>query len=513
MTESKIVTLDQMAEIARRIKAEGRSVVLCHGAFDLMHPGHIRHLTRAREEGDVLLVTVTGDRFVNKGPGRPVFPEGLRAETLASLQCVDYVAINHDLTAVPVLQKIQPTVFVKGQDYKDAEQDLTGNITLEKNAVEAGGGRIFYTEEITFSSSSLLNENFNLFPPATDSYLRRLKSDRPAAAMIQSLKGLQPLKALVVGEAILDEYCYSTPQGQTGKSGNILAVQYNYTEQFAGGTLAVANHLAGFVSEVTLLAGLGRPGPGRGPNHEAFFRKKLAPNVKPVFFYFEDAPTLVKRRFVDQDMNKLFEVYFHDHTPVTQRVEGDIRRWIEGMAPGFDLVLVPDYGNGFITSGMVDSLCSSARYLAVNTQLNSGNRGYHVVTRYPRADFVSLNEPEIRLAAHDRHAPLEEVAGRIADQVKAIHLAVTLGTKGAIMLDRSQGLVHEVPALSTRVVDRIGAGDAFLALSSLCLAGGLDAETALFVGSVAAALDVQIVCNRESIDPVGLHKYITTLLK
>jgi len=192
---------------------------------------------------------------------------------------------------------------------------------------------------------------------------------------------------------------------------------------------------------------------------------------------------------------------------------GSRSRWLGRHIADYDIVVVPDFGNGFISTGVIKVLCDRARYLAVNTQVNSGNRGFHVIHRYPRADFVSLNEPEVRLAAHNRHDPIEAVATTVSDRVHAKHFAVTRGTKGAIMLDRVKGMVHTVPALSTKVVDRIGAGDAFLSIAGLCLGGGLPAEVAAFVGSAAAALDVQIVCNREPVSATGLSKYVTTLLK
>jgi len=176
-------------------------------------------------------------------------------------------------------------------------------------------------------------------------------------------------------------------------------------------------------------------------------------------------------------------------------------------------VIVADFGNGFVSHEMVQLLCQKARFLAVNTQINSGNRGFHVINRYARADFVSLNEPELRLAAHNRHDLLELVCQEVANKLGVKGFAVTRGTKGVLFLDTEKEIFHKVPALSSRVIDRIGAGDAFLALASLCMAAGLDSRVANFVGSVAAAMDVQIVCNRESIDPVNLKKYATTLLK
>jgi rfaE bifunctional protein nucleotidyltransferase chain/domain len=507
VSSGKILTLDELAARCHDLKKQGKRVVLSHGTFDLMHAGHIRHLQRARQEGDVLMVTVTGDAYVNKGPGRPVFSEQLRAENLAALACVDYVAVNPATTAIDALHKIQPSIYAKGSDYRSHTDDITGNIAREQEAAEAHGGQVFYTDEITFSSSSLLNEHFGVFPPETREYLKAFRaswSDKDVHRMIGTLAGL---RVLVIGDAIIDQYHYTTPLGQTGK-GNILAVRYDSEEKFAGGAIAVANHIAGFAKNVTLVAGLGTI-----DSQEDFIRAKLQPNVSPTFFYLDGAPTVTKRRFVDADLAKLFEVYFYREDPVLGETDAEVCRWIDQHIKEFDVVVVPDFGNGFISAAMVTSLCAKAKYLAVNTQVNSGNRGYHVIHRYPRADFASLNEPEVRLAAHNRHDPIETVGSYVSDSVHAKHFAITRGTKGVMLLDRPKGMMHSVPALSTKVVDRIGAGDAFLSLAGLCLGGGLPAEVAAFVGSAAAALDVQIVCNREPVNPISLNKYITTLLK
>ena len=507
MTTQKILSLPEIAKTARALREQGKRVVLCHGTFDLMHTGHIRHLQCARQEGDVLCVTVTADAFVNKGPGRPVFNEQLRAESLAALACVDYVAINPAVTAVEILNEIRPNVYAKGSDYRSHGDDVTGNITLEQRAVEAHGGRLFYTDEITFSSSNLLNEHFNIFPPDTKEFLSGFRSRWSDKEVNRRISSLSELKVLVIGDAIIDQYHYTAPLGQTGK-GNILAVRYESEEQFAGGAIAVANHVAGFAKNVTLVTGLGSV-----DSHEEFIRSKLLTNVEPVFYHFQDAPTVTKRRFVDADLAKFFEVYFFREDPVLVETEAAVCRWLQQHLQAYDVVVVPDFGNGLITPNIIDTLCDKAKFLAVNTQINSGNRGYHVIHHYARADFVSLNEPELRLAAHNRHDPLEVVAEHVGTLANAQQLAVTRGTKGVIMHDRKNRMFHHVPALSTKVVDRIGAGDAFLSLAGLCLGAGLEPEIAAFVGSAAAAIDVQIVCNREPVSLVGLQKYVGTLLK
>ena len=503
----KIVSLKRASEISFEVKISGKKIVLCHGAFDLMHTGHIRYLQRARKEGDFLIVTVTADEFVNKGPGRPVFGEQLRAENLAALQCVDLVAINYEPTAITVIDGVRPNIYVKGIEYKDESVDVTGNISLERSAVESYGGAIFYTDEITFSSSSLLNEHFGVFTPETKSFLEGFSRQFSPSEIHKMVDSLSDLKVAVVGDAIVDQYHYVSTLGQTGK-GNVLAVQYENEEQFAGGAIAVANHVSQFVKDVTLVTGLGDI-----DSHEDFIRSKLEQNIELVIEYFVQAPTVTKRRFVDSDLNKFFEVYFYQEEPVLKAKGDRIIKWLQSNLKKYDVVIVADFGNGFINKQMVNVLTNNSKFLAVNTQINSGNRGYHVISQYERADFVSLNEPELRLAAHNRHDSLDSVCQKVAANVSAKYLSVTRGTKGVVMFEANKHQFNRVPALASRVIDRIGAGDAYLSLTSICLAKGLRPELSNFIGSVAAAMDVQIVCNRKPIDIVELKKYVTTLLK
>jgi rfaE bifunctional protein kinase chain/domain/rfaE bifunctional protein nucleotidyltransferase chain/domain len=506
-TAGKILPLESLPGKALQIRNAGKRVALCHGVFDLLHIGHIRHLKRARQEADVLIVSVTADEFVNKGPGRPVFNHLLRAENLAALECVDYVAINFQPTAINVIEAVRPHVYVKGSDYSQQNDDVTGNIAREQRAVERFGGRIFFTQELTSSSSRLLNEHFQVFSPETKAFLDGFKETYSYADVAAAVEKLADSRVLVVGDAIIDQYHYTSSLGQTGK-GNVLAVKYHKEESFAGGSVAVANHLAEFAKSVTLVCGL-----GARDSYETFIRSKLRANVEPEFFINPDAGTLIKRRYVGDDMAKLFEVYYMDESLVTSDLDAEICAWLDRHAASYDAVIVPDFGNGFISSGMTQVMSDRARFLAVNTQINSANRGFHAVTRYPCADFISLNEPELRLAAGERAGDLETIGKRIIEKLSAKQLAVTRGVRGVLMLDAATNTSYAQPALSGEVIDRIGAGDAFLSLAGLSLSAGLAPELAGFLGNVAAALNVQIVCNREAVQKVSLLKYVDTLLK
>ncbi|MEM1109178.1 MAG: adenylyltransferase/cytidyltransferase family protein [Planctomycetota bacterium] len=149
--------LDALADTARDHREAGRRVVLAHGCFDLLHVGHVRYLEAARALGDILLVTVTPDRFVGKGLGRPAFPDRQRAELLAALRCVDGVAINRWPTAIETLHLLQPDVYAKGQEYADAARNPESPVGRECAAAEAHGGQLALIDTEKLSSTAILN--------------------------------------------------------------------------------------------------------------------------------------------------------------------------------------------------------------------------------------------------------------------------------------------------------------------------------------------------------------------
>tara|TARA_B100001971_G_C17942297_1_gene408298 strand:- start:99 stop:584 length:486 start_codon:yes stop_codon:yes gene_type:complete len=151
----KIIELEKLERTIRGLKSGGRRVVHCHGCFDLMHPGHIKYFQAAKDMGDVLVVTVTPDVFVDKGPGRPVFNQDLRADSIAALECVDYVAINKWPTAEETLRLLRPDIYVKGQEFEKLE-DKTGKIQKEFEVIKEIGAELRFTHEIVFSSTELL---------------------------------------------------------------------------------------------------------------------------------------------------------------------------------------------------------------------------------------------------------------------------------------------------------------------------------------------------------------------
>ena len=152
--KKKILDLDSLKKIIRGFKEEEKIIVHCHGCFDLVHYGHIKHFKEAREQGDILIVTVTEDRYVNKGKGRPFFTEDQRCEFLEQLEIIDYLALNNAASSAAIIRFLAPDIYVKGIEYKNMQEDP--KLIEEMSAIESVKGKIYYTDDIVFSSTHLI---------------------------------------------------------------------------------------------------------------------------------------------------------------------------------------------------------------------------------------------------------------------------------------------------------------------------------------------------------------------
>jgi len=504
----KIKTIDEMGVLAYQLHAAGRTITLVHGTFDLLHMGHVRHLESARREGDILMVTVTADAHVIRTPDRPVFADHMRAEMLAALEYVDFVGVHDGVSAIDVIRTIRPEAYVKGADYANPEDDVTGKIVDERNAVEEHGGRLVITKDITFSSSSLLNKHFDLYDPELRDYLDDMRESGAVNEILELIERVKDFRVLLVGDAIVDEYQYVMPLGKSPKE-MMIATQFENREVFAGGVFAAANHIASFCKEIEVITSLGNL-----DSHEELIRKNLKPNVRLTPLHRDGVPTTRKSRFIESGyMRKVFEVYFMDDSPLDAPMETALNTLIKERAGDFDVVIATDFGHGLIGPSTTRTLVDTARFLAVNTQTNSANAGFNLVTKYPKADYVCIDAPEARLATRERTKDIDTVISELLPGViECSRLTVTHGTNGCVTFETGQG-VTKIPAFTKTVVDTVGAGDAFLAVTAPIVAAGGSMDLVGFIGNAAGAIKVSILGHRQSVEKPRLVKFLTTLLK
>ena len=360
----------------------------------------------------------------------------------------------------------------------------------------------------SFSSDALVRPAVIEVSDELQDYLERFRSRFSLDDVLGYLERARALRVLTIGEAIIDEYEYCESIGKSGKE-PILAARYVSRDRFAGGVLAVASQIGVVVEGVTVITYL-----GARDSHEAFIRSSLQRNVRLEPVYISDAPTIVKRRFVEiYPLQKLFEIYVMDGHDSADRAEEEkvLCGLLERELSETDAVVVADYGHGMLREEAVELLCGRAPFLAVNTQMNADNRGFNTISKYRRADFVSLSEHELRLEVRSRHKDVHSIVEDVAKQIGCRTMVVTRGQRGCAVYDRNEGYL-EVPALTSTVVDRIGAGDAVLSLASLFSALAAPAEVIGLVSNAIGALAVGIVGNKSVVEHDSLVAELRALL-
>ncbi len=498
-TSKKILTFTDAKRVFEKLRKEGKKIVQCHGTFDLLHPGHIVHFEEAKALGEVLVITITGEEYVNKGPGRPYFNDILRMKSLAALQCVDYVVVIPYPAAVEAIELVRPHIYCKGKEYENPEVDVSGDIHDDIKTVERLGGKVAYVGSVVFSSTKLLNKHFEVHPQKVKEFCKNLAKAYTPNDFRKIVEGFKDIKVLVIGDIIFDYYSTVRVQGLTSKN-RIISTRLIKQDMQAGGALAVFRHIKQFAPQIKLISLVGKEPWVNEALSEYVGRKKEDGIIRHKQF-----TTIVKERFVEplnegKELSKLFSVNIIEEKHPGKEIQKEVCDRIDGCIEDYDLVVVMDFGHGLCAESVRQLVQEKSRFLALNCQTNSNNHGFNLIDRqYCRADSFSLDETELTLACGKREIQFYDELKKLHDKFGARYGWLTRGATDTIGIKREEPECICAP-FETSIIDTIGAGDAFSSLASLAAVKNLPIDLATFMGQLAGAQAVRIVGNAESIN-------------
>ncbi len=505
MIRKKFIKQEKISNILK--KFEHKKIGLCHGVFDLLHLGHILHFKEAKKKVDVLIVSITSDKFVNKGPGRPAFNHAQRIKCLEAIEYIDYVTISDTKSGVQIINKIKPNIYFKGPDYSKEEDDLTGKILLEKNAVKKHGGIIFNTTAQKFSSTQLIKDYLNI-PSHLDNLKLKVSQNLNFNIVKELFKKFKNNKALIVGEIVIDQYNFTDTLGKAGKE-PILVLNEKFSEKYLGGSGAICRHVNQLSDKVTLLSYIGEK-----KEQLNFIKSKLGKKIHTYFINKSDSPTIIKKRYVDSISNaKIIGCYNINDKFLTSSEESKFKNYFDKLYKKNDLIIISDYGHGLITNKMAKYICSKSKFVAVNVQINSSNIGYHSLRFYKNANLVIINENELRYEMRSKTEKIEKLLKSLSYDLNLDYVVVTKGRSGAIMFSKKNNNFYYAPAFAKKTIDKVGAGDAMLSVMGICLFNKIDCQLSLLISSLAAAQAVEIMGNKKSIQKDNLLKDLEFLIK
>lgn len=502
--KKKIKSLEELKKIILNKKLQGKKIVLCHGVFDLLHYGHLQHFKKAKSYGDILVVTVTKDQYVEKGPNRPYFNTLIRKNLLSELTIVDYVAEVDSPSAINSIENVRPDFYVKGQDYKN-QKDITGKIDKEIKEVKKYGGKIIYTNEIVFSSSRLLHMNNLTLNNDQNKEINKIKKNYNYYKIEKILDELKKLKVLIIGEFIVDKYNFCEALGKSGKD-PIMMFKRGYSNEYIGGVGAIANNIVSYVHEAKMITYI------KTKKDIKYIKNKLNKKIKQNFIQLKSVPTIKKEKFIDLYSNAKLIGFYNYEDRILKSDDQKIFSTIKKEIGKYDIVIVADYGHGMISDNSAKYISKMAKKIFLNSQVNAANISHHNLLKFPKAFCIIINESEIRHHLRNSYEDLNSLIKKFSKLIKVKFIVTTRGSKGCLLYDVNKNKIFQSTSYANKVIDKIGAGDTLLALFSIFFHVSKDPELSLFLSSVGAGKKVENMANSKIIDKKTLLNTVKYLI-
>ncbi|TWT39954.1 Bifunctional protein HldE [Phycisphaerae bacterium RAS1] len=493
--ERKILPFPQVAETVRTQRAGGKTVVHCHGCFDIVHPGHVRYLQFARGLGDILVVSLTADAGVSKGPDRPYIPQELRAENLAALEFVDWVVIDPHPTACELLELLKPDIYVKGREYAHADDP---RFRREREIIERGGGRVvFHSGDVVFSSTRLL-ETIGRDEQLDEQRLAALcrRNNITHAEVRQAIDSFAGVRAVVLGDIIREEYVLCDA-GAVAEDAAVLSLSELGSCEYPGGAAAAARQLQALGGAAFLISAVGRDGASQA------WEERLSEHDFTGYLLRNRTDMVTRRTFVADD-GKLFKLTSGADAPLDSASERHVLGVVAEQLSISNLLLLCDHGCGFLTPALAAAAAGMARQLGVPVA-GHAPAARAVLCDLVDTDLLTATERQFREAVHDMNSGISAVAWNVLSRSRGRTAIVSLRKRGLLSFDgRGDDAALDrlrsefVPTPGRHFIDQTGADEALLAAAALTIAGGggLPVATYIAAGAEAAA------ATRQGGDPV-----------
>ena len=486
----KVKTREELRELIG-VRPREKTVIMCHGTFDLVHPGHLRHLMFARGRGDILVASLTSDAHIAKAHYRPFVPQQLRAMNLAALEVVDYVIIDEQPTPLDNLAYLQPDYFAKGYEY--TEGGVHPRTREEMDVLATYGGEIIFTPgDIVFSSSRFIEEA----PPniGIEKLLALMESENVTFGRLRdTLARCHGITVHVLGDTIVDSYVYCTPMGASTTKTPTLSVRFDQEVNFAGGAAVVARHLRAAGAEVTFSTVL-----GDDARKDFVLGEMEAYGVRCCPVIDPTRPTTQKAAYI-ANQYRLLKVDKVDNRPVSEKIVGQFTEAL--AASDVDAYVFSDFRHGIFNRSTIPELAAALRQGPLRVADSQVASRWGNILDFHGFDLITPNEKEARFSIGDQDSVIRPLAMELYKRAGCKILMLKLGERGMLTYRAPS---HDVRSFFTidsfveRLVDPVGAGDALLAYATVATVASGSEVVASILATIAAA----VACEHDGNTPV-----------
>ena len=481
--EHKVKKLEDLKIILNR-KFKNKKIILCHGHFDVVHPGHIRHLSYAKSKADILIVSLTADKYVSKGIYRPHVPEYLRALNIAAFEMVDYVYIDNNLKPLKLLKSIKPDFFAKGFEY--TSKGLPQASEEELKLVESYGGKMIFTPgDVVYSSSKFIESSFPKLE--LEKLILLMKKNRITFDLLKkTLNKFSKFSIHVIGDLIIDIHTKTALIGGQTKTPTV-SVLFEKEEKYIGGAGIVAQHLKAAGANVIFTTVLGN-------DHlkdfvlDQFKKSKIKINV----VIDNTRPTTSKNSIINNDY-RLLKIDTLDNQPISESIKNKIKKFILSCKKN-DAVIFSDFRHGIFNKGSIEFFVKTISKKVIKIADSQVASRWGNITEFKNFDLITPNEREARFSLADQDSSISHLSQKLLEKTKCKNLILKLGNKGlfSVSKNKKDEQSFHISSFANRVVDPVGSGDALLAYSTLGFLASHSLVEASIIGAIAAACECEV---------------------
>ena len=503
--KNKIKTAEEISKIIGS-RPRRKNVIMCHGNFDIVHPGHVRHLMFASNRADILIASLTCDAHITKGENRPYVPEELRAINLSVLDMVDYVIIDHNPDPIKNINIIKPDFFAKGSDY--ISHGIHPKTIEEKQLVESYGGEIIFTPgDIVFSSTNIINEK----PPALKYEKLRILLEAENIQfnfLYEVLENTSKKEVLVIGDTIVDSYTETEMIGGQTKTPTI-SVRYVDKKNYVGGAGIVAKHIAAAGGQVKFSTVLG------DDNWRKYVETDIKKNNIILNTIIDTSRPTTNKNVITNGAYKLLKLDYIDNRAVNDNI---LDKLIDDVSKfSGDAIIFSDFRHGIFNARSIPKLIEAIPNNVVKVADSQVASRWGNILEFQNFDLITPNEREARFSLGDQDSVIRPLAKDLYDKAKCKNLLLKLGEKGIIVYrdspDSSQlRSFFALDSFAEKVIDPVGAGDAMLAYSTLTFLNSKNILVSAIIGLVAASLECEYDGNIP-IKPDNIKKRLKSIEK
>jgi len=490
----KFIDIKKIKKILGKFPRQ-KKVIMCHGVFDVVHPGHIRQFLYAKSKAEILLVSLTADKHINKGSYRPHVPQDLRAFNLAALDIVDYVIIDKEKEPIKNIKHIKPDYFVKGFEYKNIDQNI--KTIKEYDAIKSYKGKmIFSPGDIVYSSSKIIKTQspdlgYEKIQNLMDLEKITFKNLR------DTLKKFKYLSAHVIGDTIVDSYTDTFPIGGPIKYPHISVLKIN-SKKYVGGAAIVASHIAATGCKTFFTSVIGNDDNGK------FIIKNIKKN-KVIFNQIIDKsrPTVNKNTIISKNQ-KILKIDTLDNTPISKELFEKIKKNIKKIKTS--AVIFSDFRHGMFNRDTIPEYIKSIKKSAVKVADSQVASRWGNILDFKNFDIITPNEREARFSLGDQDSSIRPLATQLYRQSKCKLLILKLGEKGILSYRKENWKVidsfYVLDSLVKKLIDPVGAGDALIAYATLSMCASKNHAITSIISLIAAS----IACEKEGNVPININE-------